>query len=145
ACDGIAFGAIDNPIDAREAGLWQTSGFRLGQLALCDAYFCLGFIDIGAISEGTFQTLFERQALAWRGRHGGHGPHEKEADEQTEQESISLRLSLPHSYLHCSPPLHISRVQCAAIASHDGEIQRWRARQRLGILGSRTVGKQRQA
>ena len=38
-----------------------------------------------------------------------------------------------------------SRVQCAASASHHGEIQRWRARQRLGILGSRTVGKQRQA
>jgi hypothetical protein len=31
------------------------------------------------------------------------------------------------------------------MASHHGAIQRWRTRQRLGILGSRTVGKQRQA
>ena len=74
--DGIAFGAIDHPIDAGEGGLWQTSGFGLGQLALRNADFCLGFVDIRARGEGAFQTLFERQTLAWCGRRGLHGPHE---------------------------------------------------------------------
>src|SRR5438093_1340488 len=83
--DGIAFGAIDNPVDAREVCLWQTSGFRLGQLALRNAYFCLGFVDVGARGEGAFQTLFERQALTWGGRRGLHGPHEEQADAQSRQ------------------------------------------------------------
>ena len=61
--DGIPCGTIDNPIDARKGCVWQPSGFRLGQLALRNAYFCLGFGDIMAIGEGTFQTLFECQAL----------------------------------------------------------------------------------
>ena len=61
-------------IDAGESGLGQAPCFGLGQLTLRNADFRLHFVDIRAIGEGTFQTLFKRQALACCGCHGCHGP-----------------------------------------------------------------------
>ena len=75
---GIARGTIDNAIDAGEVGMGQTSSFRLGQLTLREAYFRLSFGDIRAKGEGTFQTLFERQALAWSGCDSLQRPHQEE-------------------------------------------------------------------
>src|SRR5713101_511668 len=98
-------GAVDNPINAGEGRLRQTTGFGLGQLTLRNPYLSLRFVHLGTRGAGALQALLERPTLALGGSGCRHDSYEQEQHEATLPELISPHLSLPHALRHRSPPL----------------------------------------